>query len=134
MTKPKSKTRSASRSNGSKTTGPTHANRRKAAKPEPDKQPPARKDIGSKARQTVRIESKQSRVIAMLRLPNGATIEAIMLTTKWQQHSVRGFLAGVVRKQFGLNLVSEASESGRVYRIKDRKPPPVAGAKSIQVA
>jgi hypothetical protein len=37
----------------------------------------------------------------------------------WQQHSVRGFLAGVIRKKLGLNLVSEPREGGRVYRIVD---------------
>ena len=40
-----------------------------------------------------------------------------MAVTGWQQHSVRGFLAGIVRKKLGLNLVSEPGESGRVYRI-----------------
>ena len=44
-----------------------------------------------------------------------------MTATEWQQHSVRGFLAGVVRKKLGLNLVSESTERGRVYRIKDSK-------------
>jgi hypothetical protein len=44
-----------------------------------------------------------------------------MTATEWQQHSVRGFLAGVVRKKLGLNLVSELTDKGRVYRIKDGK-------------
>jgi predicted transcriptional regulator of viral defense system len=45
----------------------------------------------------------------------------IMTATHWQQHSVRGFLAGVVRKKLRLNLVSEQTDKGRVYRIKDGK-------------
>jgi hypothetical protein len=65
--------------------------------------------------------TKLARIIAMLRAPAGTTIAAIMATTEWQQHSVRGFFAGVVRRKLDLNLVSEQTDKGRVYRIKDGK-------------
>src|SRR4051794_3746063 len=62
--------------------------------------------------------SKQSRVITMLQSPNGATIAAMMKVTGWQQHSVRGFLAGVVRKKLKLKLDSKKLDGSRVYSIK----------------
>jgi hypothetical protein len=62
--------------------------------------------------------SKQSRVIAMLQAPAGVTIAAMMKATGWQQHSVRGFLAGVVRKRLKLKLESKKNGDGeRVYLI-----------------
>jgi len=61
--------------------------------------------------------SKQSRVIAMLQSPTGTTIGAMMKATGWQQHSVRGFLAGVVRKRLKLKLGSEKVDGQRVYQI-----------------
>jgi hypothetical protein len=72
------------------------------------------------AKQSARTETKQARILAMLRAPSGVTIDAMMHATGWQQHSVRGFLAGVVRKKLSLNLVSVATEGGRLYRITDR--------------
>jgi Protein of unknown function (DUF3489) len=62
-------------------------------------------------------DTKQSRVLTMLRSPAGATIAAIMRATGWQQHSVRGFLAGVVRKRFKLELISKKVDGNRVYQI-----------------
>jgi hypothetical protein len=61
--------------------------------------------------------SKQARVIAMLRSPSGTTIAAIMKATGWQQHSVRGFLAGVVRRRLKLKLTSKEINGNRIYRI-----------------
>jgi hypothetical protein len=59
-------------------------------------------------------------VIAMLQSPAGATIAAMMKATGWQQHSVRGFLAGVVRKRLKLKLGSTKVDGNRrVYQIAD---------------
>ena len=61
--------------------------------------------------------SKQARIIAMLQSPTGTTIAAIMKATGWQQHSVRGFLAGVARKRLKLKLGSNKVNGNRIYQI-----------------
>jgi hypothetical protein len=118
MTKPKSKPKAAARSTG-----------RKAAKPASRK-----RSAPASSKPTAGPDTKNARIIAMLRTPAGATIAAIVTATNWQQHSVRGFLAGVVRKKLGLNLVSEQTDKGRVYRIKDGKASAVAADRAKQAA
>ena len=76
-----------------------------------------------------KLGSKQLHVVGMLRSPAGATIDAMAKATGWQQHSVRGFLAGVVRKRLNLNLSSEKVNGNRIYKIKSSdggKPSPRA--------
>src|SRR6266446_6636730 len=78
---------------------------------------PQQRTIDPKGNKKAEPGSKQSRVIAMLQSPAGATIAAMMQATGWQQHSVRGFLAGVVRKRLKLKLGSKKVDGTRVYRV-----------------
>ena len=61
--------------------------------------------------------NKQTKLLDLLRRPAGATVAALSDASGWQQHSVRGFLAGVVRKKLGLELVSAVEIDQRIYRI-----------------
>jgi hypothetical protein len=118
MTKPKSKATAA-----------THSASRKSNKSRSRKRP-----APASSKPVARPGTKHERIIAMLQTPAGATIASLVTATKWQQHSVRGFFAGVVRKKLGLNLVSEQTDKGRVYRIKDGKTSSAALDRAKQVA
>src|SRR5712675_1190073 len=118
MTKPKTKPKAATRSTARKTSKPI-----RRAQSAPMSSKPA---TGA--------HTKHARIIAMLRTSAGATIASLVAATEWQQHSVRGFLAGVVRKKLGLNLVSEQTDKGRLYRITNGKAPPVAPDRAQQTA
>src|ERR1700733_1749608 len=115
MTKPKSRPKPSARSSARKTTRPG-SRKRPAAPSKPRAKP----------------DTKHARVVAMLRTPAGTTVAAIVKATDRQQHSLRGFLAGVVRKKLGLNLVSELTDKGRVYRIKDGNAAPSSASRAKQ--
>ena len=92
---------------------------RKKAKP-PKRQTPRKVAVGTRSRTTTasRKQTKQQACIDLISRQEGATIEELQAATGWQQHSVRGFLAGAVKKKLGLTLVSEKPDAGpRRYRI-----------------
>jgi hypothetical protein len=66
--------------------------------------------------------TKQEAVLALIGQPKGTTIAAIMQATGWQKHSIRGFLAGVVRKKLGLMLTSQKVAGERLYKVSPAKP------------
>ncbi len=69
---------------------------------------------------TPREGTKQAALIAMLRAPEGATIDEIATALEWAGHTVRGAMAGALKKKLGLEVTSEKVEGrGRVYAIRD---------------
>jgi hypothetical protein len=64
-----------------------------------------------------KLDSKQDKIVALLQRPKGATLDVLVKETQWQKHSVRGFLAGTVRKKLKLPLLSEKIDGVRTYRI-----------------
>ena len=64
-----------------------------------------------------RAGSKQAQVIGLLQRPEGATIDEVAAAMGWQRRTVRGLISGALKKKLGLQVVSEKTERGRLYRI-----------------
>jgi hypothetical protein len=108
------------------TVGDAGTKPRKAPRKAPRAKPPAKAGpsatIGAEAALGPRHRdgTKQAALIAMLRRAEGATVAEIMTATGWQAHTVRGAIAGALKKKLGLAVSSEKIETrGRVYRIAD---------------
>jgi hypothetical protein len=69
-----------------------------------------------------RAGSKQARVIGLLQRPDGASIDEIATAMEWQRHTVRGLISGALKKKLGLDIVSEKTDRGRLYRISESRP------------
>ena len=98
------------------------ASRRRRAKastpaiaPEPTVTPPvtSRTTTGKMPRPG----SHLATLVSLMQRQEGATVAAMVEATGWQRHSVRGALAGAMKKTYGLTIISEPTEGGRVYRI-----------------
>ena len=96
----------------------TNSTRQTASHSAPQRRAKPTGSASSPAKGAASRETKRDKVLAMLRSNRGATIEAMVKATGWQQHSVRGFLTGVVRNRLKLDLASEKPGKDRIYRIK----------------
>lgn len=105
---------------------PKAASRNKASKAKPAAKQPSTAPTASKANasdgsHTERV-TKHDRVLTLLSRREGATLPEMMEATDWQQHSVRGFLAGTVKKKLGFTLMSKKTEGElRRYRIETKR-------------
>lgn len=101
--------------NAPKTKGARKTAATKAAKPTAK---PKAKSADAKVSATGRANSKKTAVLDLMRRKNGATMSEIAKATGWQNHSIRGFISGMVAKRMGLAVESTKNEQGeRTYRL-----------------
>ena len=79
--------------------------------------PSADKPASPRSLRPPRESTKAAMVIALLEREKGATVVQMSEATGWLPHSVRGFLAGALKKSHGLSVTSTPGEGGRVYRV-----------------
>jgi hypothetical protein len=98
---------------------PAPAGATEAPNEEPAPDTPTEPKAAPKTR-TPREGTKQAILIAMLRAPEGATLNEIVAATGWLPHTARGAMSGALKKKLGLTITSEKVEGrGRVYAICD---------------
>ena len=93
----------------------TKTARPKAAKPAAAAPAPCEQ---ASAPATPKAAGKIGVIVDLLSRPEGAGIGELMQATGWQAHSVRGAVAGTLKKKLGLTVLSTKSETGRIYRIE----------------
>jgi hypothetical protein len=69
------------------------------------------------ATRTMRTDTKSSLILKLLSRASGATVKELAAATSWQDHSVRGFLSGTLKKKLGLIVTSEVIDGARHYKI-----------------
>jgi hypothetical protein len=79
----------------------------------------ARRAVATRSTKTVKSDalSKHDQILGLLRRKQGASLDEIQEVSGWQAHSVRGFLAGTVKKRLGLKLSSNKSDGMRHYFV-----------------
>ena len=88
-----------------------------AAKPAESRGQASGPAITPSIRQAKRPSGKLGALAALLETDTGTTIEAMMEATGWQAHSIRGAISGSLKKKLGLEILSEKTKTGRIYRI-----------------
>lgn len=116
-------TEAKTKSGGRAKAAATEAPRQKRAPRRQAAPPPQRAPEPAASRPTPKGPSgKLGTVVALMQRPEGATVAQMGEATGWQPHSVRGALAGSLKRKHNLTIVGEPGQAGRVYRIATEQP------------
>lgn len=66
---------------------------------------------------TTRANRKNALIVTLLGRTHGATVKELAAATSWQDHSVRGFLSGTLKKKLGFIVATEIVNGTRHYKI-----------------